>query len=117
MPAPAYDSWKIVRFLEQYANWALRACGTGIWCPRAPCLGVARPSGRPHPDAFIPNPLTDRLIESLEDNGQLALTIEEFPTHETYQLKGRYLRHRPVEADDLAMVERFRVRFVRSVRW
>src|SRR5688572_31832727 len=29
-------------------------------------------------------------------NGQLALTVEDFPAHETYQFKGRYLRHRPV---------------------
>ena len=65
---------------------------------------------------FIPKPLVDRVIASLEDNGQLAVTIEEHPTHETYQLKGKYVSHRPVEADDLPLVARFRERFVRSIR-
>jgi hypothetical protein len=108
---------KIVRFLEQHAN-------TGFAGARdrdlVPC-GCRVSAWRVHPDArtmtlFIPEPMVARVIASLEDNGQLAVTIGEHPTHETYQLKGRYLGHRGAEADDLPLVARFRERFVRSIR-
>ena len=56
------------------------------------------------------------LIEALEDNGQLALTIEEFPSHETYQFKGKFLRHRPIGESDLIIVERIRERFVKRLK-
>jgi hypothetical protein len=65
---------------------------------------------------FIPEPLVDRVIASLEENGQLAVTVQEHPTHETYQLKGKYVSHRTVEAEDLPLVARFRERLVRSIR-
>jgi len=65
---------------------------------------------------FIPEPLVDRVIASLEENGQLAVTVGEHPTHETYQMKGKYLSHRAVEVDDLPLVARFRERLVRAIR-
>lgn len=76
---------------------------------------------RVHPDGhtmtlFIPEPLVARVIASLEENGQLAVTVGEHPTHETYQLKGKYLSHRAVEVDDLPLVARFRERLVRAIR-
>ncbi len=108
---------KIVRFLEQHANMGFAGMRDRNLVPSGCRVSAWRvqPDGRTM-TLFIPNPLVDRVIASLEDNGQLAVTIEEHPTHETYQLKGRYLRHRPVEADDLALVARFRERFVRSIR-
>jgi len=66
--------------------------------------------------ALVARQFTDRLVESLQDNGQMALTVEEFPSHETYQLKGRYLRHRPLEPEDLHAIERIRVRLARSIK-
>ena len=49
---------------------------------------------------FIPAS-APRLLEALRDNGRIAVTFEEVGTHETYQVKGRYLSHRPVQpADD-----------------
>ena len=59
---------------------------------------------------------TANLVESLQDNGELALTVEEFPSHETYQFKGRYLRHRAVQDEDLEVVGRIRERFLKSIR-
>ena len=50
--------------------------------------------------AIIAEQSTDHLVESLEDNGEFALTVEEFPSHETYQFKGRYRSHRPLQAED-----------------
>ena len=73
-----------------------RAPATGIWCP----IGHRVSGWRVGADgrsltAFIPEQFTAGLVESLQDNGEFALTVEEFPSHETYQFKGRYLRHRP----------------------
>ena len=51
-----------------------------------------------------------------QQNGELAVTVEEFPSHETYQFKGRYLRHRAVQHDDVEIVDRIRQRFVKSLR-
>ena len=66
--------------------------------------------------AFFPEPLTDGVVESLQENGELALTVEAFPAHETYQFKGRYLSHRPVHREDIAIVDRIRERFMRNMR-
>jgi hypothetical protein len=108
---------KLVRFLEEYANVAFagtrdrdlvpfgyRVCG---WC-----VGTdQRTMTILLPDEFLP-----RLKESLEQNGELAVTVEEFPSHETYQFKGRYLRHRGMKDGDVETVNRIRRRFVKSLR-
>jgi hypothetical protein len=64
---------------------------------------------------LIPEPARAHLIESLEENGQFSVTIEEYPAHETYQFKGRYVRHRPVGSEDIAIADRVRERFLTSV--
>ena len=46
---------------------------------------------------MMPEGARRHLIESLEDNGQFSVTVEEYPAHETYQFKGRYLSHRPAD--------------------
>jgi len=65
---------------------------------------------------LVPGEFLDGLLESLQHNGELALTVEEFPSHETYQFKGRYLRHRDLHDDDADVAERIRRRFVKSLR-
>ena len=37
--------------------------------------------------AFIPEEFRPKLIGSLRENGELAVTVEEFPSHETYQFR------------------------------
>ena len=103
---------KILRFLEQHANVGF----AGIRDRNLVPLGYRVSAWRVAADgrtltALIPDPFTEELIECLQENGQFAMTVEELPTHETYQLKGRYLRHRPVEPEDLELVVRFRERF------
>jgi hypothetical protein len=108
---------RIVRFLEQYANVAFAGTRDRNLVPyghRISGWHVAS-DGRTL-TALIAEQFTPRLIESLEDNGQFALTIEEFPSHETYQFKGRYLRHRATQQDDLETVDRVRERFVKGLR-
>lgn len=108
---------KIVRFLEQYGNVAFagtrdrdcvpfghRVCGWRVGADQRTMTILL-------PDGFKP-----RLVESLQQNGELAVTVEEFPSHETYQFKGRYLHHREVLHGDVEVVDRIRSRFVKSVR-
>ena len=66
--------------------------------------------------AFIPATSTAGLVESLQENGALAVTVEDFPAHETYQFKGRYLRHRPALPEDIDVVDRIRERFMKSMK-
>jgi hypothetical protein len=108
---------KIVRFLEQYANVAFAGTRDRELVPHGHRVSGWR-VGADHRTitAFVPEAFTPRLVESLHDNGELAVTIEEFPSHETYQFKGRYLRHRPVGPDDLELVDRIRARFVKSLK-
>ena len=54
----------------------------------------------------IPQAFTENLLESLEDNGQFCLTIEQVGTHETYQFKGTYSGTALLEARDMAAYER-----------
>jgi hypothetical protein len=65
---------------------------------------------------FAPEEFTPGLVERLQDNGELSVTIDAFPSHETYQFKGRYRRHRRVERNDVEAVDRIRARFVKNVK-
>ena len=107
---------KLVRFLEQYANVAFagsrdrdlvpfghRVCG---WQVNATQRTMT---------IWFPDENLQRLLDSLQQNGELAVTVEEFPSHETYQFKGRYLRHRGLQDGDVEIVDRVRRRFVKSL--
>ena len=108
---------KIVRFLEQYANVAFAGTRDRALVPCGHRVSGWRVgAGGRTLTVLVPEQFTTHLVESLEDNGQLALTVEEFPSHETYQFKGRYLRHGPLQQEDVEIVDRIRERFVRSVR-
>ncbi len=54
------------------------------------------------------------LLESVEENRQLALTVEWIGPHETYQFKGDYAGWRAVEPGDRAVFERCRDAFART---
>jgi hypothetical protein len=108
---------KLVRFLEHYANVAFAGTRNRDLVPFGHRVSGWR-VGADHrtitillPDEFLP-----RLLESLQQNGELAVTVEEFPSHETYQFKGRYVRHREIQEADLEEVERVRQRWVKSLR-
>jgi len=108
---------KIVRFLEQYANVAFAGTRDRALVPCGHRVSGWRVgAGGRTLTVLVPEQFTAHLVESLKDNGQLALTVEEFPSHETYQFKGRYLRHGPLQQEDVEIVDRIRERFVRSVR-
>ena len=108
---------KIARFLEQRANVAFAGTRNRDLVPFGHRVSGWRigADGRTL-TAFVPEPFTAGLVESLQENGELALTVEDFPAHETYQFKGRYLRHRPAQRDDIDIVDRIRERFMKNMR-
>ena len=108
---------KLLRFLDQYANVAFagirdsglvpfghRVCGWRVGADQRTMT------------ILFPAEFRERLLESLQENQELAFTVEEFPSHETYQFKGHYRRHRGIEDGDLESVDRVRRRFVKSLR-
>jgi hypothetical protein len=108
---------KIAQFLEQRANAAFAGTRNRDLVPfghRVSGWSIGA-DGRTL-TAFIPEPLTASVVESLQENGELALTVEAFPAHETYQFKGRYVSHRPAHGEDIAIVNRIRERFVKNMR-
>lgn len=107
---------RLVRFLDQYANLAFAGTRDHNHVPRGHCVSGWRLGADGHTlTAIVAAGFTAHLVESVQENGQFALTVEEYPSHETYQFKGRYLRHRAVEQEDVDAVERIRERFVRNV--
>jgi hypothetical protein len=108
---------KIVRFLEQHANLAFAGTRDRDLVPYGhKVCGWRVDADQCTMTAFVPEEFTPGLVASLQENGELAVTVEEFPSHETYQFKGRYLRDRAVRHDDVEIVDRIRRRFVRSLR-
>ena len=108
---------KIASFLEQRANVAMAGTRDEDLVPHGHRVtGWRLGPERETMECFIPEKFTEHLIGSLQDNGRIAVTVEEFPSHETYQFKGRYLTHRPLAPDDLTIHEQCRERFARSVR-
>jgi hypothetical protein len=55
------------------------------------------------------------LMESLEDNGQFALTVCEMPSHETYQIKGDYVGSRTLNESDLRIFKQCQTRFAERI--
>jgi len=108
---------KLIRFLEQDANVAFAGSRDRDLVPFGHRVSGWR-IGTDHrtmtvlfPDEFLP-----RLMQSLQENRELAVTIEAFPSHETYQFKGHYLSHRDVDGADVEAADRVRRRWVKSLR-
>jgi hypothetical protein len=108
---------KIARFLEQRANVAFAGTRNQDLVPFGHRVSGWRigADGRTL-TAFTSDAFTAGLVESLQENGELALTVEDFPSHETYQFKGRYVSHRPAHREDIAIVDRIRERFIKNMR-
>ena len=108
---------KLVQFLEQRANVAFAGTRNRDLVPSGHRISGWSVAGDGRTmTAFTPEPLTAGVLEALQTNGELALTVEAFPAHETYQFKGRYVSHRPVHDEDFAIVARVRERFIRNMR-
>ena len=60
---------------------------------------------------FVLQSRAEKIRANLENNGQIALTLAH-PSHECYQLKGRYVSVRPAEAKDVAIQEIYRTKLL-----
>ena len=108
---------KIVRFLEERASLGFAGTRDANLVPRGHrvCGWQVAPDGRTL-IAFVPAGSADSMVATLLDNGRIAVTLEEVGTHETYQIKGRYLGHRQIRPSELEIATRTRERLVRAVR-
>jgi hypothetical protein len=108
---------KLIRFLEHDANVAFAGSRDGDLVPFGHRVSGWR-VGTDHRTVTIlfPDEVLPRLVESLQQNGELAVTVEAFPSHETYQFKGHYLRHREIDDGDVEAADRLRGRWVKSNR-
>jgi hypothetical protein len=108
---------KIARFVEQRANVAFVGTRDRHLVPFGNRVSGWRIGADQRTmTILVPDKFIERLVESLQQNGELAVTVEEFPSHETYQFKGRYLRHRHALAEDIEAVNHIRRRFMKSMR-
>jgi hypothetical protein len=108
---------KVIRFLEHDANIAVAGTRDRDLVPAGHRVAgwLVSPEGHTLTVLF-PEVSAARVIDAMRDNGQLAATFEQIGTHETYQLKGRYLAHRPVRPEEMAVGKRARDRFVNGLR-
>ena len=108
---------KIVRFLEQAANVAYLGMRDSDLVPFGHRVsGWQLGADQRTMTLLLPDDFTDRIVELLPQNREMAVTVEAIPTHETYQFKGRYLRHRAAQGGDGEVVDRIRQRFVKSMK-
>lgn len=108
---------KIIRFLEERASVASAGTRDANLVPRGHRVtGWRIAAGGRTLTAFIPESSVPHLVEALQDNGRVAVTFEELGTHETYQVKGRYMSHRPVQPTEIDVASRMRERFVKALR-
>ncbi len=108
---------KIIRFLEERANAGFAGTRNANLMPcghRVPGWQVDA-AGRTL-TAFIPEASVARLLDDVRDHGPIAVTLEEVGTHETYQIKGRYMSHRPVQPAEIEVANRARDRFAKGLR-
>jgi hypothetical protein len=108
---------KIIRFLEERASIGFAATRDRNLVPYGHRVSGWQidASGRTL-TAFVSPSSSGQLVESLLDNGRIAVTLEEVGTHETYQIKGRYLSHRPARPAEIDIAGRTRGRFAKGLR-
>jgi hypothetical protein len=108
---------KILRFLEERANIGFAGTRDRDLIPRGHrvCGWQVTPDGRTL-TALVPAVSAEPMLATLRENGRIAITVEEIGTHETYQIKGRYLSHRPVRASEVEIATRTRERLAKGVR-
>jgi hypothetical protein len=106
---------KIIRFLEERASIGFAATRDGNLVPCGHRVSGWQIDATGDALTAFVAPFA-RFVDALVDNGRIALTFEELGTHETYQIKGRYLSHRPARPAEINIADRTRERFVKTVR-
>ncbi len=52
---------------------------------------------------FVPEIMSEKMLRNLDDNGRVALTMAQMPSHETYQFKGAYISSRKSNDKEIAI--------------
>lgn len=86
----------LVPFVHRMSGWRVEEDGATLRC-------------------FFPREFLRGLVENVEDNGRISVTIERIGAHETYQFKGRYLDSAPCDEADLEAYARSCERLVDAV--
>ena len=92
---------EIETFLRERATVAVCATRNAKCLPEIHCVsGWLVMEDHETVACSIPSGFTTGLIDSLDDNGQFTMTVEQIESHVTYQLKGDYVgSHAPSEVD------------------
>lgn len=64
---------------------------------------------------FVPQPLAGRTLDNVADNHRIAVCFTRPIDHYSIQIKGRVVQVRDVEAEELAVVERYRAEVARTL--
>jgi hypothetical protein len=64
---------------------------------------------------LFPEAFTAGLESALRDNGEVAFTVSQVPSHETYQLKGKWIESGPIDGVDFRLYELCRERAVARI--
>ena len=56
-----------------------------------------------------------QLLANLEDNGEIAVSLAEMPSHESYQFKGKFIESRACSAEDIKIFEAKNLGFIEKV--
>ena len=107
---------KIIRFLEERANVGFAGTRDAALVPLGHRLSAWQVDVAGRALTAFMRPFSEaRFVESLRENGAIAFTIGEMTTHETYQIKGRYLSHRPVQGVEAELADRVRDRLAKTL--
>ena len=107
---------KIIRFLDERANVGFAGTRDAALVPSGHRLSAWQVDAAGRAFTAFMRPFSEaRFVESLRENGAIALTIGEMTSHETYQVKGRYLSHRPVQGVEAELADRVRERLAKAL--
>jgi hypothetical protein len=107
---------KIIRFLEERANIGFAGTRDTGLVPLGHRVSAWQVDAAGRALTAFMRPFAEaRFVESLRENGAIAFTIGEMTTHETYQIKGRYLSHRPVQGVEAELADVVRERLTKAL--
>jgi len=108
---------KVIRFLEERANLGFAGTRDAALVPSGHRISAWQVDAAGRALTAFMRPFSEaRFVESLRENGAIAFTIGEVTTHETYQIKGRYMSHRPVQGVEAELADRVRDRLAKTLR-
>ncbi|MBI3799091.1 MAG: pyridoxamine 5'-phosphate oxidase family protein [Deltaproteobacteria bacterium] len=104
-------SEKLVEFIHGPVFMALGTRDEKLRPTHTFIAGALVNSDRETITCFVLQSRAEKILGNLENNGRITMTVGH-PSHESYQLKGRYVSSRPLEAKDVAIQEIYRTKLL-----